>query len=90
MELECIIATGNYLFLAPNSNSNGTVLKLEYSPYSYQFTSHSRNGHEAATNMQCWNSEQISDFVRKLGFLDTEKAGGDKIKHFLHVSEVCV
>ena len=41
-------------------------------------------------NMQHWNSEQISDFVRKLGFLGTEQEVGDKIKHFLHVNEVCV
>ena len=41
-------------------------------------------------NVQCWNNEQISDFVRKLGFLDTEKECGDKIKHFLHINEVCM
>ena len=41
-------------------------------------------------NMQRWNSEQISDFVRKLGFLDTEKEAGNKIKDFLHVNEVCL
>ena len=41
-------------------------------------------------NKQHWNSEQIGDFVRKLGFLDTRKEGGDKIKHFLHINEVCV
>lgn len=42
------------------------------------------------TNMERWNTEQIGDFVRKLGFLDKEKdkEGGDKIKHFLHVNEV--
>ena len=42
------------------------------------------------SNMERWNTEQIGDFVRKLGFLDKEKdkEGGDKIKHFLHVSEV--
>ena len=39
---------------------------------------------------ECWNHEQISDFIRKLGFLDEEKEGGEGIKHFLHVSEVCV
>jgi len=49
----------------------------------------SRNDHEVEVrNVELWNSEQISDFVRKLGFLDTEKEGGDKIKHFLHVNEV--
>ena len=41
-------------------------------------------------NKQHWNSEQIGDFVRKLGFLDTRKEGGDQIKHFLYINEVCV
>lgn len=43
------------------------------------------------STMERWNTEQIGDFVRKLGFLDKEKdkEGGDKIKHFLHVNEVC-
>ena len=53
-----------------------------------------QSGHERETtqtvNVQHWNSEQISDFVRKLGFLDTENEGGDKIKHFLHINEVCM
>ena len=35
-----------------------------------------------------WSKEQIDDFVRKLGFLDSEKEGGDKIKNFLHLNEV--
>ncbi len=35
-----------------------------------------------------WNSEQISDFVRKLGFMDTEREGGEKIKHFRLISSV--
>ena len=34
-----------------------------------------------------WNSEQIRDFVRKLGFMDTEKGRKD-IKHFRHISAV--
>lgn len=44
------------------------------------------------TNFERWNTEQIGDFVRKLGFLDKEKdkEEGDKIKHFLQVNEVCV
>ena len=51
----------------------------------------SQNRHETqGVNLQRWSSEQISDFVRKLGFLDKTKDGGDKIKHFLHVNEVCV
>ena len=35
-----------------------------------------------------WNSEQIGDFVRKLGFMDAEREGGEKIKHFRHISSV--
>ena len=54
----------------------------------------SQSGHEREmtqmVNVQHWNSEQISDFVRKLGFLDTEKEAGDKIKHFLRINEVCM
>lgn len=36
-----------------------------------------------------WNSEQIRDFVRKLGFMDKEKAdGGAQIKRFLSLNQV--
>lgn len=35
-----------------------------------------------------WNSEQIRDFVRKLGFLDKDEEGGDNIKHFLQLNQV--
>lgn len=48
----------------------------------------SRHPEGGGRNLERWNSEQINDFVRKLGFLDTEKAGGEKIKHFLHINEV--
>ena len=34
------------------------------------------------------NSEQIRDFVRKLGFVDEEKKGGDQIRHFLQLNQV--
>ena len=37
-----------------------------------------------------WSREQINDFVRKLGFLDSEAEGGEKIKRFIHLNEVCV
>ncbi len=48
----------------------------------------SRGDEYLSTTLERWNSEQINDFVRKLGFLDTEKEGGDSIKHFLHINEV--
>ena len=39
-----------------------------------------------------WNTEQVGDFVRKLGFFEKEKdrEGGEKIKHFLHVNQVTI
>lgn len=94
-KLDCIIATGYYLLQTPDASSRGAELILEYSP-SQQFTPTSLSqppnleGPELGINVQHWNTEQIGDFVRKLGFLDTEKEGGDKIKNFLHVHEVCV
>ena len=40
---------------------------------------------------ESWTSEQINDFVRKLGFLDTgREEERDQIKLFLHINEVCV
>ena len=37
---------------------------------------------------QRWSGEQIADFVRKLGFLDTKQEGGDMIRKFLHLNSV--
>ena len=94
-ELDCIIATGNYLLQTPDASCRGAELVLEYSA-SQQFTPTSLSqppcleGSELGINVQHWNTEQIGDFVLKLGFLDTETEGGDKIKNFLHVNEVCV
>ena len=97
-ELDCIITTGNYLFQTSDTSGSGAQLILEYSPsLSHQSPPtlsptqpSNQEDSEMVVNMQHWNSEQINDFVRKLGFLDTEKEGGNKIKHFLHINEVCV
>ena len=82
-QLDCITTTGNYLFLTSDTTSSGALLNLEYSPSQHSSL-------KDPVNVQCWNSEHINDFVRKLGFLDTEKEGGYKIKHFLHINEVCI
>ena len=37
---------------------------------------------------ECWNLEQIGDFVRKLGFLDKDEGKDDDIKNFLHLNQV--
>ena len=95
MELDAIITTGNYLFLTLDTSSSRAELMLEYipshkSPPTPSFPSIQLSDPELVVIIQRWNSEQINDFVRKLGFLDREKEGGDKIKHFLHVNEVCM
>ena len=75
-ELDSIITTGNYLFLTPDTSSTGAELMLEYRPSPlHQFpplrsSQPSSLEDQDMVNMQRWNSEQISDFVRKLGFLD--------------------
>ena len=43
-----------------------------------------------ASKLERWNQEQIADFARKLGFIDTEKEGGEKIKHYRHIGDVCI
>ncbi len=45
---------------------------------------------EVKFQVKSMNIEQVKDFVRKLGFMDKEKEGGDKIKHFLHLSQVLI
>ncbi len=51
-------------------------------------TSDLERGISKRSKPEQWNSEQIGDFVRKLGFMDTEREGGEKIKHFRHISSV--
>ena len=97
-ELDSIISTGNYLFLTPDTSSSGAELIIEYNPSTFhQFPPHTlltaiqpSSSDAMMFNTQRWNNEQINDFVRKLGFLDSEKEGGNRIKDFLHVNEVCV
>ena len=38
---------------------------------------------------ETWDSEQTGNFARKLGFLDSEKEGGEMVKPFLQINEVC-
>ena len=102
-DLDCIIQTGNYLI--EFTSSEGIVMSLHYCPayhsqldqppsqedvssqISQPVQSYQK---ESSAGKERWSKEQIGDFVRKLGFLDAEKEGGDKIRRFLHLNEVCV
>lgn len=74
---------------------------LEYVPSSTHLLTPTPDPHQVATpsslgvepqgdkvRREKWNREQIGDFVRKLGFLDKDKEGGDRIKLFLRLSQV--
>ena len=63
-------------------SSSSQISKLETQ------TSDLERGMSKRSKPEQWNSEQIGDFVRKLGFMDTEREGGEKIKHFRHISSV--
>lgn len=77
--LQCITNTGCYLLKL--GVGKGQML-LRYEP-----TSHNVKASERV-HVEEWNSEQIRDFVRKLGFIDKEKAEGVQIKRFLSLNQV--
>ncbi len=90
-ELDCINKTGHYTFhlKEDQGNSHGELF-LEYDlsvPLSAKEASVSSSEH-GSTMCKEKNSEQISDFVRKLGFVDKDKQGDVQIKHFLHLYQV--
>lgn len=61
---------------------------LEFELDSTLFTASQSEEDEAVSRMARWDFEQIMDFVRKLGFLDKDKEGGDKINDFLVLNQV--
>lgn len=107
-ELCCIINTGCYTFsLGEEELGSGEGIFLEYEPSTTQSLSLSTSLGEEPQDEHCgavgkvrrekWNSEQIGDFVRKLGFIvidneDLEKLGLDvtreQIKDFLYLNQV--
>ena len=90
----CIISTGYFTFEFGDEESgkeNGQLL-LQYELSSAQF-SPPKEGFQTQRahtlrRKGVWNSDQIGDFVRKLGFMDKEKEVEDQVKDFLHLSQV--
>ncbi len=71
-----VINDGNYFFeLSADSNIQ---LFLTFGPFQ----------ESTPEKPKRWNSEKISDFVRKLGFMDTSSEEGDKIERFRDINEV--
>ena len=84
-ELRCILESGFFRFHFIDYVS-GSV-QLLYTPHLYQNTEEVMEM-PSLSGMVVWTDEQISDFVRKLGFLDAEGDTEWLIRQFLHLNQV--
>ena len=87
-----MMESGKFVFKMPEQNIHPTgackwQLCLEYIPLSASSKKESADA-EVQQPPECKTSDQINDFVRKLGFIDKDKEEGVSIKHFLHLSQV--
>ena len=88
-ELKCVMDSGYYQFVFPSADSVKAVIELVYIPHStrYQNVGEVRDEPTVPTEVKL-NEEQISDFVRKLGFMDVEGDSHYLKNQFLHLSQV--
>ncbi len=92
-ELRCILNSGYYTFVY---SASSTPLKSDFGSIQLHYVPHSslyQNVGEVGVSPSLptedrWNEEAIGDFVRKLGFLDSEGEAGSDISHFLHINQV--
>ena len=98
-DLEKIFQTGHYSFIIPENIAEPGRVELIYKPSSKRAAlvkdeSPSEDQASTVPNLddnvkeETWDSEQTGNFARKLGFLDSEKAGGELVKPFLQINEV--
>ena len=87
-ELDCIIETGCYTLLGGEKYGDGGHMFLTYVFHAQPTVPKQVSKKETNQGRVHKNSEQIRDFVRKLGFLDKDQKGGDRVKNFLHLSQV--
>ena len=100
-ELDHILETGIFNFMLSSDETSTADILLVYQPSQPVIAQPDTNfiGREDGERSpldrgstlivdQHWNSEHIADFVRKLGFLDTEREGGERIKLFIHLNSV--
>jgi len=98
-DLESIFQTGHYSFIIPENIAEPGKVALSYRPSSkravlVKIDLSSEEQTSTVPNLgddvkeETWDSEQTGNFARKLGFLDSEKAGGELVKPFLHINQV--
>ena len=94
-DLEQIFQSGHYNFIIPENIAYPGKVELMYMPSVQRAsivlaeTPSEKQTSGNSVKAEIWDCEQTSTFVRKLGFLDSEKAGGNMVKPFLHINEVC-
>lgn len=99
-DLESIFQTGYYNFKIPENIADPGEVELMYRPSTQpasimlaETPSEKQTSviqkQDNSVKPEIWDSEQTATFVRKLGFLDSDKAGGNMVKPFLHINEVC-
>ena len=98
-DLYRVFQTGHYNFIISENMADPGKVELMYTPSTKQtlvvnaeITSEEETSvinQKDAVKAEIWDCEQTSTFVRKLGFLDSEKSGGEMLKPFLHINEVC-
>ena len=101
-DLEKIFQTGQYNFIIPENIADPGKFELMYKPSTKrpsivlaetlsekQTSVIPKQDNPVKADLEIWDCDQIGTFVRKLGFLDSEKAGGEMVKPFLHINEVC-
>lgn len=95
-DLKRIFQTGHYSFIIPENMTDSGKVELKYMPASKRAAKvlgvekqSLAPEEEVSVKEETWDSEQTGAFARKLGFLDSEKAGGELVKPFLHSNEVC-
>ena len=96
-DLKGIFQTGRFSFIIPENIADPGRVELRYTPASKRAAKVLGEEklsvgfeEEVSFNEETWDSEQTGAFARKLGFLDSEKAGGELVKPFLHANEVYV
>ena len=86
-DLSNIINTGNYSFHLKEETGRWQMF-LKYELTTLQLSASEPAKEVGEARQEKWSSEQIEDFVRKLGFLDKDKEeGGGRITTFLHFNQ---
>lgn len=87
-ELGCIIETGYYTFQCGEEKGGEFQRFLEYDIHASPSSSeHEQEGQSGGNLHQVKNSEQVRDFLTKLGFLNRDDKA-ERVKDFLHLSQV--